>query len=97
MTSIERLAILYNLSYGGGLIGGDQLSLSLELARDVKLLFLTQVSTLCLVTFLRLIPSSRAPPKSSPRVLAAGWLLDTLEQETHVRDYQQPLIWVHFS
>lgn len=59
-TNIERLAILYNLSYGGGLIGGDQLALTLELGSDVKLLFLTQGST-------KIFPSRARPRLATGR------------------------------
>lgn len=42
----QRVAILYNLSYGGGLIGGDRVELSIDVRAGAKLVLLTQV---CLV------------------------------------------------
>ena len=39
----ERVAILYSMTYGGGLIGGDRVELSLELKERAKLVLLTQV------------------------------------------------------
>jgi urease accessory protein len=41
----ERVAILYSLTYGGGLIGGDRVELSLDLKDRAKLVLLTQVCT----------------------------------------------------
>jgi urease accessory protein len=38
-----RVAILYCLSYGGGLIGGDRIELTLDVKPAAKLLLLTQV------------------------------------------------------
>jgi urease accessory protein len=39
----QRVAMLYNLTYGGGLIGGDCVELSLDVKTGAKLLLLTQV------------------------------------------------------
>lgn len=39
----QRVAILYNLTYGGGLIGGDHVELSLDVREGAKLVLLTQV------------------------------------------------------
>ena len=39
----QRVAILYSLTYGGGLIGGDRVELSLDLKARAKLVLLTQV------------------------------------------------------
>jgi len=41
----QRVAILYSLTYGGGLIGGDRIELSLDVKTGTKLLLLTQGST----------------------------------------------------
>lgn len=38
-----RMAILYSLTYGGGLIGGDRIELSLDVKPGAKLILLTQV------------------------------------------------------
>ncbi|PVG04526.1 UreD-domain-containing protein [Serendipita vermifera] len=41
----QRVAILYSLSYGGGLISGDRIELSLDVKEAAKLVLLTQGST----------------------------------------------------
>ncbi|KAI0034266.1 UreD-domain-containing protein [Vararia minispora EC-137] len=41
----DSVAIVYTLSYGGGLVGGDRISLSVDVGPGVKLLLLSQGST----------------------------------------------------
>ncbi|KIM33855.1 hypothetical protein M408DRAFT_60481 [Serendipita vermifera MAFF 305830] len=41
----QRVAILYSLTYGGGLIGGDRVELSLDVKAQAKMVLLTQGST----------------------------------------------------
>lgn len=38
-----KVAIAYVLSYGGGLVGGDQIDLSVKIEKDSVLVMLTQV------------------------------------------------------
>ncbi|KAG8842810.1 hypothetical protein FRB91_003909 [Serendipita sp. 411] len=57
----QRVAILYNLTYGGGLIGGDRVELSLNIKPDAKLVLLTQGST-------KVFPSRPTPRLSSGTV-----------------------------
>ncbi|KAG8799258.1 hypothetical protein FRC17_007184 [Serendipita sp. 399] len=59
----QRVAILYNLTYGGGLIGGDRVELSLDVKPDAKLVLLTQGST-------KIFPSRPTPRLSSGRLEA---------------------------
>jgi len=39
----DKTAIVYLLSYGGGLVGGDQVQLGVIVARDANLLLVSQV------------------------------------------------------
>jgi hypothetical protein len=62
------VAIVYVLSYGGGLVGGDQLKLAVEVGPGCILVLLSQVLTEhASVLFLDNLCSYclRAPPKSS--------------------------------
>ena len=48
---VPRSAIAYMLTYGGGLVSGDRVSVSIDVDSGVSLLLLTQVSTLFVTSF----------------------------------------------
>lgn len=39
----EGVGVVYMMTYGGGLVGGDQISLSVNIEHDVRLVLLSQV------------------------------------------------------
>lgn len=47
----DRVAVVYILSYGGGLVGGDYVALSVDVQRGVRLVLLSQVSSLMVCLF----------------------------------------------
>lgn len=63
-TSQERVAIAYALTYGGGLVGGDRINLSVEVHSHTTLVLLSQVGV-CMVFFLSRIykPSHQGSTK----------------------------------
>lgn len=62
----QRVAILYSLTYGGGLIGGDRVELLLDVKARAKLVLLTQVCIIPgrLVYMSTYFTISRDPPRS---------------------------------
>ena len=46
LSGTRRAAIVYMLSYGGGLLGGDRVRLDIDVGSGVKLLLLSQVRVL---------------------------------------------------
>lgn len=46
-THAHKTAVLYVVSYGGGLVGGDSVELTVEVLDESVLVMLTQVSVMC--------------------------------------------------
>lgn len=40
----DGVAVVYNMSYGGGLVGGDSIRLNVDIGRGASLVVLTQAS-----------------------------------------------------
>lgn len=60
-----NVALVYALTYGGGLVAGDRIGLNVDVHDGAVLLILTQVRLLVLFTSARLTRLlSRVPPKS---------------------------------
>jgi len=38
----ERVGVVYMMTYGGGLVGGDRISLTINIEHDVRLVLLSQ-------------------------------------------------------
>jgi hypothetical protein len=91
----QRVAILYSLSYGGGLISGDRIELSLDVKEAAKLLLLTQVRILFKRRSIRSsdISCSRGRPRSFRQdqinVSRREW---QKEIQTHDRLYKECLL-----
>jgi len=43
--SADRIAVVYIMTYGGGLVGGDQVSLAVDAGSATRLVLLSQVCT----------------------------------------------------
>src|SRR5579863_3279382 len=58
----EGVAVVYMMTYGGGLIGGDSIFLSINIEQDARLVLLSQV---------RFLTCSITPPKTKIESLHA--------------------------
>jgi urease accessory protein len=47
---VDNVASVYILSYGGGLVGGDDININIDIGRKAILLLLSQVSNLSWIT-----------------------------------------------
>ncbi len=71
----DGVAVVYILTYGGGLVSGDQVNLSVDIGEKAKLVLLSQVSSMHHGLSLASLLTNRVPPKSSKPDQAIDWHL----------------------
>jgi urease accessory protein len=69
----EGVAVVYMMTYGGGLVGGDRISLSINIEKDAQLVILSQVCSItCPIILERELKRAHAFPDSDAAGLHKG-------------------------